>query len=286
MTMTEHARFCTAAFVSARRKDLKRWLTLPGFQKSHVYIVHTIVVLGNVASTIGETHRHANLMAVAIRIAQQLNLGSDEANLSETMVQRETRRRLWWTLVICEWIFVPHRTPCINDVDFSCQLPADISDAQLLEADLGNLSTPEREPRPVQYHIIMARIATIFHQLHARLRLRRWSPSGVADFVIQADDQLADVIEQIPIHLQNHDTPPTKEQQELERRLPWIATQRTSLVMVLLYYRLAINRVLQTYWLEGSTNFARARSVCLSSAIGLIHSATSGDVTFRRLRSW
>jgi hypothetical protein len=56
--------------------------------------------------------------------------------------------------------------------------------------------------------------------------------------------------------------------------------------VVLLYYRLAINRILQTYWLEGSTNFARARSVCLSSAIGVIRSATSGDVTFRRLRSW
>ncbi|KAF2031075.1 hypothetical protein EK21DRAFT_100012 [Setomelanomma holmii] len=125
----------------------------------------------------------------------------------------------------------------------------------------------------------MAKISSRYHQLHAKLRLRRWSPSGVADFVIQADDQLAEIIEQIPSHLQTTDAPLTQEQLEIERLLPWIATQRTSLAIVLLYYRLAINRVLQTYWLEGLTNFARARSVCLSSA-------TSGNVTFRRLRSW
>ncbi|KAH7081697.1 hypothetical protein BKA63DRAFT_405372 [Paraphoma chrysanthemicola] len=132
----------------------------------------------------------------------------------------------------------------------------------------------------------MAKIATVYHQLHAKLRLRRWSPSGIADFVIQADDQLAEVIEQIPLHLQNNDLPSNQEHKEMEQILPWIATQRTSLVMVLLYYRLAINRVLQTYWLEGSTNFARARSVCISSAMGLVQSATSGHVAFRRLRSW
>jgi hypothetical protein len=202
--------------------------------------------------------------------------------LSETLVQREARRRLWWTLVICEWISVPLRTPCINDVDFNCQLPADINDAQLLEADLGMRPTPASEPRPVQYHIIMAKVATIHHQLHAKLRLRRWSPSGIADFVIQADVQLAEVVDQIPSHLQSN----SGSAGEIEHVLPWIPTQRTSLAMVLLYYRLAINRILQTYWLEGSTNFARARSICLSSAMGMIRSATSDVVTFRRLRSW
>ncbi|KAH6094729.1 hypothetical protein HBI65_122840 [Parastagonospora nodorum] len=251
-------------------------------QKSNILVVQAIVVLGNVASTIGETHRHANLWAVAIRIAQQLNLGSDEANLSETLVQRETRRRLWWTLVICEWLPIPLRPPCINDTDFTCQLPADISDAQLLASDSGVVSQPDHHPRAVQYHITMARIATIYHHLHAKLRLRKWSPSGIADFVIQADDHLADVIEQIPPHLQNNDTTSP----HTEALHPWIATQRTSLAIVLLYYRLAINRILQTYWLEGSTNFARARSVCLSSAIGVIGAATAGDATFRRLRSW
>jgi hypothetical protein len=223
---------------------------------------------------------------VAIRTAQQLNIGSEEANLGETLVQREARRRLWWTLVICEWISIPLRKPCINDLDFNCQLPADINDAQLLESDLGLAPTPTPEPRPVQYHIIMAKVATIHHQLHAKLRLRRWSPSGIADFVIQADSQLADIVDQIPHHLQADNGSANHHAEDIEHVLPWIPNQRTSLAMVLLYYRIAINRILQTYWLEGSTNFARARSICLSSAIGVIRSAISGDITFRRLRSW
>lgn len=273
-------------------------------QKSNIRVIQAIVVLGNVvgkpfismglretctdlrhnrqASTIGETHRHANLWAVAIRIAQQLKLGSDEAHLSETLLQRETRRRLWWTLVICEWLPIPRRTPCINDIDFNCQLPADISDTELLESNVGDTPAQEKQSHPVHYHIIMSRIATIYHNLHAKLSLRKWSPSGIADFVIQADDQLADVIEQIPPHLQTNNTT----SQHTETVHPWLPTQCTSLAIVLLYYRLAINRILQTYWLEGSTNFARARSVCLSSAIGVIRAATAGDATFRRLRSW
>ncbi|KAF2638874.1 hypothetical protein P280DRAFT_491342 [Massarina eburnea CBS 473.64] len=130
----------------------------------------------------------------------------------------------------------------------------------------------------------MARIATIYYQLHSKLRLRRWSPSEVANFVIQADDQLATLIEQLPPHLQNDMG--YVHHRNMEREWPWIATQRTSLIIVLLYYRLAINRVLQVYWLEGSTNYARARSICLSSAIGVVDSAVSGDANFTRLRSW
>ncbi|ORY18647.1 hypothetical protein BCR34DRAFT_621430 [Clohesyomyces aquaticus] len=132
----------------------------------------------------------------------------------------------------------------------------------------------------------MARIATIYHQLHAKLRLRRWSPSGVADFVIQADDELATVIEQLPRHLQKDEMQSGQAEMDSEGQQSWVATQRTSLVMVLLYYRLAGHRILQAYWLEGSKNFARARSICLSSAMGVIQSASSAAVTFKRLRSY
>ncbi|PVH99935.1 hypothetical protein DM02DRAFT_493999, partial [Periconia macrospinosa] len=132
----------------------------------------------------------------------------------------------------------------------------------------------------------MARIACVYHQLHAKIRLRRWSPSGIANFVIEADDELATIIEQLPLHLQYDEEGATHDQQELETHYPWIVTQKTSLAMVLLYYRLAINRVLQGYWLEGSMNFARARSVCISSAVGMIDSANSTAGTFNRLRTW
>lgn len=255
-------------------------------QNSDIRVVQTIVVLGNVASTIGETQRHASLWAVALRVSQQLHVGSDEMNLNETLIQQEGRRRLWWTLVICEWLAIPSRTPFISDQDFLCRLPLVISDAWLVDTGCRIAKPSSQEPCPVQYHIVMAEIAKIYHQLHAKLRVRRWSATEVADFVVQADDQLADVIERLPPHLQHTADASVNVIEGLEQRLPWIATQRTSLVVVLLYYRLAINRILQTYWIEGSMNFARARSICLSSAVGLIHSVTSSPVQFNRLRSW
>jgi hypothetical protein len=254
-------------------------------QKSDIRAVQAIVVLGNVASTIGDTHRHASLWAVALRVSQTLNIGCDDMHLAEPLVQQETRRRLWWTLVICEWLAIPRRTPFTSDLHFSCRLPLAIKDAELISTECGVAKTSVQEPCPVQYHIAMAEIARIYHHLHAKLRLRRWSPMDIARFVIQADDQLAGVIEHLPKHLQRDDDA-SVEDHELEQRLPWMATQRTSLVIVLLYYRLAINRTLQACWLEGSTNFARARSICLSSAVGLIHSATISQAQFSRLRSW
>lgn len=250
-------------------------------QRLDILSVRAIAILGIIATTVGDTNRHANLWSCGIRIAQQLGLGSEKANIEEDVIQREARRRLWWTLVVCEWIPIPIRMPCINNVDFDCQLPADIDDSQLQGMVNGKFSTS----RPVQYHIVMSKIALIYYQLHAKIRLRRWSPSEMAEFVFYADDQLAALIEQLPSHLQN-DEPETFLTRERDRQQPWIRNQKTSLAMIILYYRLAINRILQCYWLEGSTHYARSRAVSLSSAMGVLTSVFSESTDFRRLRSW
>jgi hypothetical protein len=194
---------------------------------------------------------------------------------AETLVRQKSRRRLWWTLVIREWLAIPLRTLFTSDRDFTCRLPLVISDAQLAYSGCAIIKASSHELCLVEYHIVMAAIAKIFHQLHVKFRLRRLSPAQVAARVIQADDQLADVIEHLPSHLRHNADISIKEREELEQRLPWIATQKTRLIVVLLYYRLAINRILQAYWIEGSTNFERARSICLSSAVGLVYSVTS-----------
>ncbi|KAF2122566.1 hypothetical protein BDV96DRAFT_656137 [Lophiotrema nucula] len=126
----------------------------------------------------------------------------------------------------------------------------------------------------------MATIAIVIYQLRSKMRLRRWSASEIAMFVFQADDQLAALVERLPSHLQN-DEPVTPETQARDAK--------TRLAMTILYYRLSINRVLQTHWrdwLEGSTNYARARIVCFSSAVGVIHSAVARSADRLRLRSW
>lgn len=256
-------------------------------QKQDITVVRTIVVLGIVATNIGDTCRHSNLWACALRIAEQLKLGSDECNTLETVLEREVRRRLWWTLVLCEWLPCPTRTPCINDTDFDCDLPADVDDEQLQATTIGNVRFRRSGPRPVQYHIAMSRVAIIFYQLRSKIRLRRWSAPEIAQFVFSADDQLASLIGELPTHLQN-DEPETPATLERDAANPWIPWQKKSLTMVLLYHRIAINRILQTHWLEGSTNYARARSICLSSAVAILNSATTdaAPTDISRMRPW
>ncbi|GME45935.1 hypothetical protein GTA08_BOTSDO08008 [Neofusicoccum parvum] len=252
-------------------------------QKTRLSVVQAITILGIVATNIGDTCRHSNLWACAIRMAQQLHLGSDRANLHESPVARESRRRLWWTLVLCEWLPIPARTPCIADTDFACALPADVDDGQLLRGGRAQPGSPA--PRPIQYHVAMGRVAIIYYRLRSKMRLRRWPAADVAAFVVAADDQLAALIGDLPVHLQN-DEPATAETRERDAALPWIPWQKKSLAMVLLYHRIAVNRVLQTHWLEGSTNYARARSICLSSAVAIVKSALAGMADFSRLRPW
>lgn len=81
------------------------------------------------------------------------------------------------------------------------------------------------------------------------------------------------MIEHLPSHLRHSADTSIYQCEELEQRLPWIATQRISLVVVLLYYRLAINRILQAFWLK-----ARPRSIRFSSAVGLAHSVTPSSL--------
>ena len=92
-------------------------------QSADIRVVQAVVILGIVATNIGDTARHSHFWAVAVRMAQALKLGTDSENEGESLLQREVRRRLWWTLIICEWLPIPARNPCISALDFDCELP-------------------------------------------------------------------------------------------------------------------------------------------------------------------
>lgn len=168
-----------------------------------VAVVRVAAILGLVAVNLGDSVRHENLWACAIRIGQQLNLGWDQLNSGETPIEQETRRRLWWELVLREWLSSPARLPCIANVDFHCALPVDIDDLQLLGCADAAKAASEQSPRPIQYHIAMAKISITFNNVRSRLHTRRWSGSEIAVMVIESDNELATVIDGLPPHLQN-----------------------------------------------------------------------------------
>ncbi|KAK7702191.1 hypothetical protein SLS64_009769 [Diaporthe eres] len=128
-------------------------------------------------------------------------------------------------------------------------------------------------------------VSKIYYQLRYMLRLREWKTEDVAQFVFNADEQLANLIIDLPSYLQS-DEKSTTATEARDHRYPFIPWQKKSLAKVLLYYRMAISSQLQDHWLDGSTGGARTRAICMSSARGLIHSTLTETADASKLRPW
>ncbi|KAL3294217.1 C6 zinc finger domain containing protein [Colletotrichum asianum] len=180
----------------------------------------------------------------------------------------------------------------VNDYQSPIEFPVcmrwtlhDEVDDEELETASGGSRLSRSKPRPVRYHIAMAQVSKIYYQLRYMLRLREWGTEDVARFVFDADEQLANLITDLPSYLQ-FDEKPTTLTEERDRQYPFIPWQQKSLAKVLLYYRMAISSQLQEHWLDGSTDGARTRTICMSSARGLIHSTLRETVDASKLRPW
>lgn len=179
--------------------------------------------------------------------------------------------------MICEWLPIPFRMPCIRESDFQIEMPTELN-----EDEYEGPSCREPRPRFIQYHIAMIKVAQIIHRFRAALRLG--SALSVSRLVMQADDSLANLIESLPHHLragEDHSFEATRYPDE-----PWIPWQRTNLSLVLFYHRIVINRVLQDQWVQDPVAFQRTRSICLGSARGIIDLAKGFEGSVARRRPW
>lgn len=66
--------------------------------------VQAISILGDVSVTVGEPKCLANLWPVAIRSAQSLGIHDEKTLSKQSQMKAEISRRLWWNLVICDWL--------------------------------------------------------------------------------------------------------------------------------------------------------------------------------------
>ncbi|KAG8160922.1 hypothetical protein KVR01_009186 [Diaporthe batatas] len=163
-------------------------------------------------------------------------------------------------------------------------LPDEVDDDELQSVS-GGSRLPKSKPRAVRYHIAIAEVAKVYHRLRFTLRLRQWDADEVARFVFDADEQLANLIVDLPSYLQS-DEKSTPTTQARDAHYPFIPWQKKSLAKVLLYYRMAVSCQLQEHWLDGSTDGARTRAICMSSARGLIQSTLSETADASKLRPW
>lgn len=158
--------------------------------------------------------------------------------------------------------------PHVDEEDFNVPLPSAESDNE--------------GPHPVLYHIFMARTSTVYHRFRSALRE---GTRSVSEVVRLADDELAEVINTLPDHLQP-DSGKSEEMQELELTHPWIEWQRFDISLVLLHHRMRINRSLQKEWQAAPGIYDWARAVCIRSAMDIIWITHNWDQPVAMRRQW
>lgn len=177
---------------------------------------------------------------------------------------------------------IPYRPPCINENDFHVQLPAVKDDDEIMESG-ALLKRPTSSPRPIHYHLFMIRLAKVYHQFRSRLKIGTWTRSSVGNLVQLTDDELAHIISDLPPYLQA-DYEGSKRAQE-ESSFPWIPWQRAKIALILLNYRVLVNKILQNIWSDDLT-FQRVRAICLSSSRAIISLVLDSGVPHQRMRTW
>ncbi|KAH9905254.1 hypothetical protein F4778DRAFT_769930 [Xylariomycetidae sp. FL2044] len=239
--------------------------------------VQAIAILGMSFVNFGDHDLYVTMWSCAVRVGHTIGLDREfPANENPLLgLSRESRRRLWWTLVICEWLAGPIPAPQLKEFDFDVPLPTvDFA---------GSINGREGlQIHPVQYHIFMARTAVVYNRFRIDLR-RAQLPLG--EIVRLADEELAEVINTLPQHLQP-DMTGGELTESLETSHPWIRWQRVDVTLVLLHHRLRINRILQQEWHKDRGRYNWARAVCIQTAKDIIWISQNWEQPTAKKSTW
>ncbi|KAF3398309.1 hypothetical protein F1880_005736 [Penicillium rolfsii] len=182
------ARLCRAWYEAALRE-----LELADFtRKPALSTIQTVAILNILHKNLGESSREYILHGMAVNIARLIgidHLGTEKmktAIADPNRAQRNMQRRLWWTLVICDWMTIKSRPISIHPDSFTTTLESDHDESD--------------SPSPFEYHKVMARIAAMIRiQVTS---VRDWTPA-----ILQASfEDLDRVLDSFPIHLRCYES--------------------------------------------------------------------------------
>jgi hypothetical protein len=174
---------------------------------------------------------------------------------------------------------IPFHNPCISEDDFEVPLPVPLDEEELVSWETSQLPDTAY---PVYYHIALAKIATVYYRFRKTLQTQT---DETINIVRTADKQLADIISGLPTHLQP-DEPRTRWTDIRDTERPWISWQKWDLTLVLLYYRLAINRTLQREWHVSPEKLSGQRAICLDSARSILWISRNWDYPVAQRKQW
>ncbi|KAH8689440.1 hypothetical protein BGW36DRAFT_433440 [Talaromyces proteolyticus] len=242
--------------------------------------VQSIAILQMCCSAVGDFRLRSCLLPLGIRIASWLKLPYIPEQ-GYDLRQCEWSRRLWWTLVICEWLTLDSHRPCISEEDFDMEFPS-VSGRPHLSQYHNSLNISEQIPELPSawvYHRVIAQIATIYYRFQ---RASRGRTQPLGDLVTTANEQLAAVLDNLPFYLQpdgQHATDAATIAQ-----CPWMEWQRVDLCNALLSYRIFINRSLLQVPSISSERSNGARKICTESAQMIISITSSTNIPVHQRR--
>lgn len=135
-----------------------------------LHSVQTIGILLQVSHNLGKSDLVSVLLSCAIRIAQSLSLhrlGADKfpdvdddsptKHVSRTLVDREVKKRAWWSLVRQDWLQIPFQnTYSIHSTQFNTPMPLNChEDTELMVVDGKVLDYPKETYTQTSYTNIL-----------------------------------------------------------------------------------------------------------------------------------
>jgi hypothetical protein len=272
--------------------------------------VQAISILLGLAKNVGDFYFQPVLQAAGIRIGHSIGIDRvtpAAANVATDPILHEVSRRVWWTLVICEWLQRPDSAPLVvHETDFDVPLPLNLTDEELLDSCLREkpFDSSDNCPRPIQYHHAMIGLAQVRYRFKMELtRLRAYYQhyrneiysERLQELVGRSDEALAMLIAQLPDHLSAKNLVDAQGDCDNndERSEQCIIWQRLGLSLSFLFYRMAINRELQYLWVEpsdktdkGNSAATRSQAICLASAHAIVSLVDRHSDSLIRHRPW
>ncbi|KAF3388726.1 hypothetical protein F1880_003615 [Penicillium rolfsii] len=285
MMRDDEANMLTLPEVFDRRRTSRMWYDAAIFslyradfmRVPHIHTVQAVAILGMCFNNWGDVEVGQHMWSCALRIARRIALNTPYSNAAASCLSTEGQHRLWWTLVICEWLKLPYRPPEVDNTDFDVPLPS---------VTLTEVGEDEVSHYHVHYHIFMARTAAAVYRFYAKIRSGSGSSEETVRAVKTVDEELAEIIDNLPPLLQPDTVIADEYLRQLQLAHPWIKWQRCDLTLVLLHMRLRIHRALHVQWLSPPGHHNWARSVSINSAMSIIWINRNWDQPASMRKQW
>ncbi|CAH0033311.1 unnamed protein product [Clonostachys rhizophaga] len=226
-----------------------------------IHTVQAIAVLNLCSRHLGERQREITLTGIAISTARSLkmHLLGNELSCPERVRQmpewqskadRELGRRLWWSLVICDWLGAATHPPSIRADQFDCEISEGEYDAAQL---LGPTAIDQhlKSASPVFHHMAMAKLASV-------LRSHFEEVDKSLDTLFETLMRLDELESQVPFVIDDSADQPI-----------WAIGQRCHFYFTLNHLRLKLCRVLFRPDVKSFDRYDNIRKCALSAAIAI-----------------